>query len=273
MRSRSLVVVLALILATVATVGVFLYARGVKEDAKTGGELADVIVSKVDIPANTDLNTLISQDEFVITQVREENLVEDAITSISQLRNRRNNVFILAGEQIPVSRVQGGKVVGGVLSIPEGHQAITVALGVPRAVGAALSGGDNVTVYATFTDVTIEPKKKQQQQQPTTAAGQQQAPQPVAVTTVLVPQVEVLRVYIPQQSTVTNRGDSTSQQDLSGDINVTLAFLPEEAQKFVFALEQGSVYLSLLPPDAQGTELEPLTVNAIVNPPKAKGQQ
>jgi pilus assembly protein CpaB len=268
MRSRSLVVVLALILATVATAGVFLYARGVREDAKTGGELANVIVSKVDIPANTDLNTLISQDQFVITQVRTENLVQDAITSVSQLRNRRNNVFILAGEQIPVSRVQGGKVEGGVLSIPEGHQAITVSLGVPRAVGAALSGGDSVTVYATFTDVTLAPSK--QQQADTTG---QQAPQSAAVTTVLVPQVEVLRVYIPQQSAVTDRGDSTSQQDLSGNINVTLAFLPEEAQRFVFALEQGSVYLSLLPPDAEGTELEPLTVDAIVNPPKTKGQQ
>src|SRR4030042_2450352 len=127
MRSRSLVVVLALILATVATVGVFLYARGVREDAKTGGDLTTVIVSKVDIAANTDLNTLISQDQFITTQVRTENLVEEAITDISQLRNRRNNVFILAGEQIPVSRVQGGKVPGGVLSIPEGHQAITVA--------------------------------------------------------------------------------------------------------------------------------------------------
>ena len=272
MRSRSLVVVLALILATVATVGVFLYARGVREDAKTGGDLATVIVSKVDIAANTDLNTLISQDQFITTQVRTENLVEEAITDISQLRNRRNNVFILAGEQIPVSRVQGGKVPGGVLSIPEGHQAITVALGVPRAIGAALSGGDNVTVYATFTDVTIEEKKKKNQQPATTATatGQEQAPEPVAVTTVLVPQVEVLRVFIPQQNTVTG-GDDTSEQNLSGDINVTLAFLPEEAQRFVFALEQGSVYLSLLPPDAEGVELEPLTVDAIVNPPKDKG--
>ena len=55
MRSRGFVVVLALILATVATVGVFLYTRGVKEDAQTGGALKTVIVSKVDIPANTDL--------------------------------------------------------------------------------------------------------------------------------------------------------------------------------------------------------------------------
>jgi Flp pilus assembly protein CpaB len=260
-----LVVVLALILATVATVGVFLYSQGVKEDARTGGSLVEVIVSSDDIPANTDLNSVISQGGFITKEIPQDSLVEGAITEISQLRNRRNNVFIVAGEQIPLSRVQGGKVVGGVLSIPEGHQAITVSLDSPRAVGAALAGGDNVTVLATFDDVVIEEKKKNEQ--PTTVPGQTQQEQGKAATVVLVPQVEVLRIFVPTTTGVSGEGDA----DTTGDIAVTLAFLPDEAQKFVFALEQGTVYLSLLPPDAEGVELAPLTVDAIVNPPKVKG--
>lgn len=269
MRSRGLVVVLALVLATLATIGVFLYAQGVREDAKTGGDLVTVIVAKDDIPANTDLNAVIAADGFMTRDVPRDTLIQDAITEVSQLRNRRNSVFVVAGEQIPVSRVQGGKVLGGVLSIPEGHQAITVSLAAPRAVGAALAGGDNVTVMATFTDVVIEEKQKNQEQATTgtTATGQEQTPRAVAATVILVPQVEVLRVTVPTTGGV--GGEETA--DTTGDIAVTLAFLPEEAQRFVFALEQGTVYLSLLPPDAEGVELEPLTVNAIVNPPKAKG--
>ena len=266
MKSRGLVVVLALVLATVATVGVFLYSQGVKEDARTGGDLVTVYVSKVDIPANTDLNTLIAQGDFVTNEIPRDALIEGAITEITELRNRRNNVFIVAGEQIPVSRVQGGKVIGGVLSIPEGHQAITVSLDSPRAVGAALAGGDNVTVLATFPEVAMVEGKKAQQ--PPTATGQQPAQaEKVAATVVLVPQVEVLRVFVPTTTGVTGEGSA----DTTGDISVTLAFLPDEAQRFVFALEQGTVYLSLLPPDAEGVELEPLTVDAIVNPPKVKG--
>jgi Flp pilus assembly protein CpaB len=264
MKSRGLVVVLALILATVATAGVFLYARGVKEDARTGGSLVEVVVASDDIPANTDLNSVISQGGFVIREIPQDALVEGAITEISQLRNRRNSVFIVAGEQIPISRVQGGKVEGGVLSIPEGHQAITVSLDSPRAVGAAIAGGDSVTVLATFSDVVIAQKKKAQQ---TTTTGQP-ASTPTAATVVLVPQVEVLRVFVPTTTGVTG-GEGSA--DTTGNIAVTLAFLPEEAQKFVFALEQGTVYLSLLPPDAEGVELAPLTVDSIVNPPKAKG--
>lgn len=260
MRSRGLVVVLALILATVATAGVFLYTRGVKEDARTGGELTRVIVSKVDIPANSDLNQLISEDQFVSVEVRSDTLVEGAVTDIAQLRNRRNNVFIVQGEQIPVSRVEGAKVPGGVLSIPDGHQAITVSLASPRAVGAAMAGGDNVTVYATFNDVALKLRGNE-----STVTGDVQQ---TSATVVLVPQVEVLRVVIPQQNVT---GDEDSQPDTTANMNVTLAFTPDEAQKFVFSLENGSVYLSLLPPDAEGVELEPLTVEGIVNPPKAKG--
>lgn len=268
MRFRSLVVVLALVLATLATAGVFLYTRGVKEDAESGGSLRAVIVSKVDIPANSDLNQFISDGQFVEKLFPQDTIVEGAITEISQLRNRRTNVFILAGEQIPISRVEGGKVEGGVLSIPEGHQAITVSLESPRALGAALAGGDNITVLATFTDVVVEERRRNRQEEPaTTPAGQEEEPELVAATVVLVPQVEVLRVSVPQTTAV--GGEETA--DTSGDISVTLAFLPEEAQRFVFALEQGTVYLSLLPPDAEGVELDPLTVNAIINPPKAKG--
>jgi Flp pilus assembly protein CpaB len=273
MRSRSLVVVLALILATVATAAVFLYARGVREEARTGGALTTVIVSRVDIPANTDLNRLIAEGQFTTKEIPTDAVVEGAVTSVSQLRNKRNNAFILAGEQIPLSRVEGARVPGGVLSIPEGHQALTVSLGAPRAIGAALAGGDNVTVFATFTDVVVEERRRGQEAPApgTTAQQREEEERAQAATVVLVPQVEVLRVFVPTRGTGVIGDGGETAPDPTGDVQVTLAFLPEEAQRFVFALEQGTVYLSLLPPDAEGVELPPLTVEGIVNPPKVKG--
>jgi Flp pilus assembly protein CpaB len=259
MRSRGLVVVLALILATLATAGVFLYSRGVKQNAETGGSQTTVVVSKTDIPANTNLNSLIDDGQFVEAQVPTDDLVEGAITEVSQLRNRRSSVFILAGEQIPIARVQGGKVAGGVLSIPDGYQAVTLSLDGPAAIGAALSGGDNVTVLATFDGVFVP--KKGQQATPVTAPGAQQRAQ--AVTVVLVPQVQVLRVNVPQDA------NTSAQSSTPHDVGVTLALLPGDAQKLVFGLEQGQVYLSLLPPGGRGVQLDPLTVDGIISPPKA----
>src|SRR5262245_23250614 len=155
MRSRGLVVVLALILASIATAGVFLYSQGVKKDAIEGGDLTDVIVSKVDIPANTPVDPLIEQEQFEILQVPADAVVDGSVTDLSQLRGRTTTAYILAGEQIPVARVQGGVIPGGILGIPEGHQAVAVSMAGPRAIAGALAGGDHVTVYATFDDVSL----------------------------------------------------------------------------------------------------------------------
>ena len=56
MRSRGLVVAIAVVLAIVAAAAVILYTNGVKSDAVTGGALSVVVVSKQDIAANTNLN-------------------------------------------------------------------------------------------------------------------------------------------------------------------------------------------------------------------------
>jgi Flp pilus assembly protein CpaB len=258
MRSRGLVVVLAVILATLAVVGLFLYTRSVKEDATKGGALTEVVVSKVDIAANSDLNQLINEGQFELKNVPTGDLVKGAIQQVSDLRNRRNSVPILAGEQIPLSRVEGGKVTGGVLGIPDGLEAIVVALDGPRAVAGAMSGGDFVTIYATFDNVPVKQKKGQQQTSSITGQQQQQT---TSATVVLVPQVQVLRVAVPQQAGGVSGSVSA---DTTGSITVALGLKPEDAQKFVFALEQGTVWLSLLPPDGKGVDLPPLTVQGIV---------
>jgi len=280
MRSRGIVVVLALILATIATVGVFLYSRGVKEDALAGGDVQEVIVSKVDIPANSDLNQFIADEQFALQQVPADSVVQDAITDISQLEDRRNGDFIVAGEQIPLSRVAGGEIPGGQLGIPEGHQAITVELDAPAAIAGALAGGDNVTIYASFTDIEItllQPdlaqaiRTAQTQQTLGSTQGQVEIPK-FDATVVLVPEVEVLRVIRESQQTSSVPGEDTTtpEETIGGKVSVTLAFLPEEAQQFVFALDQGTVYLSLLPPDQAGVDLDTLTVAQIIFPEKQK---
>jgi Flp pilus assembly protein CpaB len=281
MRSRGLVVVLALILATLATVGVFLYSRGVKQNAIEGGDLKAVVVSKVNIPANTDLNQLIREGQFTTVSVPTDAVIKDAVTQISQLQDQRNSVFIFANEQIPVARVRGNQVPGGLLSIPEGYQAITVALDAPAAVSGALTGGDNVTLYATFDDVKLTAFNEKTLKnlikaasKPSTSAtntgnnassGNGNELPTFDTTVVLTPSVEVLRVIRPTTQNSFGGGSSTNQ-DSTATLQVILALKPEDAQKFVFSLEEGKVYLSLLPPNQDGEQLDPLTVGQILLP-------
>jgi pilus assembly protein CpaB len=247
MKGRGLVVFLALVLATLATVGVFLYANGVKEEAKSGGPMAAVVVSKVDIPANTNLNGLITDDQFKIIQVPEVNVVEGAVTSVDQLRDKTNSLAILAGEQIPVARIQGeGTVPGGALGIPNGHEAITVSVEAPRAIAGAIGVGDNLTVYGTYRGFQTPAGKKV----PT-------------LTTVLVPLAEVLAVYQPNYGDSGTLGTSGSQRG-SGTISLTLALTPVDAQRMVFTMETGSVWFGLLPPNANGTQLQKITLVQVI---------
>src|SRR4029450_5832923 len=117
MKGRGLVVFLSLILATLATAGVFMYSRGVEEEAKSGGTMVQVVVSKVDLPARTDLDQLIKDDQFRIVQVPESVVVDGAVTTIDQLAGKNNSVAILAAEQIPAARISGN-VPGGARAIP-----------------------------------------------------------------------------------------------------------------------------------------------------------
>ncbi len=165
MKGRGLVVFLALILATLATAGVFMYSRGVKDQANTGGTMVQVVVSKVDLPARSDLDQMIKDDQFKIVQVPEGVVVSGAVTSVDQLAGKSNVEAILAGEQIPTARISGN-VPGGALAIPDGMEAITVSLDAPRGVAGAINAGDHVTIYSTFKDAPAKPRARRKRSPP-----------------------------------------------------------------------------------------------------------
>jgi pilus assembly protein CpaB len=252
MKGRALVVVLALILATVATAGVFLYARGVQEQAKAGGDMVSVIVSKVDIPSSTDLNELLKDGDFKVIQVPEAAKVDGAITSVDQLRDQHNSVAILAGEQIPLRRIEG-EVPGGPFSIPEGMEAITVSLDAPRAVAGGINVGDQVVVYSTFKNV---PDKSRSGGSTLSASSTQ--------TTVLVPQTRVLAVLRPVAGSGFGSESEQPGDQIPGSVVVTLALTPEDSQRLVFSMETGTVWFGLLPPHATGESLKPVSYVQVV---------
>jgi pilus assembly protein CpaB len=248
MKGRGLVVVLALILATVATAGVFLYARGLEEDAQAGGTMVPVVVSKVDIPARTDLDQLIKNDQFSLLEVPQEAVVDGAVTSLDQMSGKSNSVAILAGEQIPVARISG-EVPGGALAIPEGMEALTVSLDASRAVAGAIQAGDKVAIYSTFKGVSLDP----------IGESATQTVQADSVTVKLVPTVDVLAVFRPVSSTVFNGEETTQTEQLPGSVAITLALSPDDAQRFVFSMENGTTWLGLLPPDENGQSQDPIS--------------
>jgi Flp pilus assembly protein CpaB len=249
MRSRGLVVAIAVVLAVAAAAAVILYTQGVKEDAVKGGGLQPVIVANQDIRANEPLDPLLAQGVFRQIRVPGDALVEGAVTDERQLKGASTTSAIFANEQIPASRLSTAESRPNELGISEGHIAVAVELDAPQGGAGNVQPGDNISIFATYQNVQVIPGNiRQLVTQPTvpaTAGAKRELPD---FTVTLVPTVRVLRILNPQVDT------ETGEQNASDRIRVTLDLEPQDAQNLVFAQENGLVWLGLLPPNEDGTQ-------------------
>jgi Flp pilus assembly protein CpaB len=258
MRSRGLVVALALLLAVGATAAVFLYVNGVKDNALSSGEVTTVIVATAPVPANSSLNPLIDQGVFVERTIPKDAAVVGAVTSLEQLRDRSAISPILTNEQIPVERLSGGQQAqGGALGICDSCVALTVRVDGPQGVGGEIHQGDNVTLYSTFESLkvfssvrdllsSLQGKGGAQPAATTTASGTAEFP-PFTMT--VEPTIKVLKVENPTVS------DPNSNQTSNGQVTLTLDVPKQDAEFMVYTMEKGSLYFGLLPPGQVGLQL------------------
>ena len=252
MKSRGLVVGIAVVLAAAAAAFVLLYTNGVKKDAATGGSLSTVIVSKQDIPANTALNPLIDKGAFTQLKVPADAVVDGAVTDVSQLKGHVTTAPVLANEQIPVSRLDNGTApAGGALGIGNGHVAVSLSVPVQAAVNGAISRGDYVAVYATFSNPRgLQGNTPQAQLQAAQKAnGQTSLP---TLTVTLIPAARVLDVVNP---VVDDTGRATTNQ-----VTLTLDLAPSDAQNLVYAQQTATTWLGLLPPNDSNGHAIPFSV-------------
>jgi Flp pilus assembly protein CpaB len=259
MRSRGLVVALAVLLAAAAAAAVVLYTNGVKQDAETGGTLTTVIVATADIPANTSLDTLVDSGGFKELNLPAEAVVAGAVTSLAELRGQTTTAPIVANEQLTSSNLSSGEQVeGGILGISKGHIAVTVKLGAPQGVNGAVHNGDNVSVFATFTGVKVLQGGTLAQiihgTSPSSTTGGQAQDLP-DFTATIIPTVRVLDVVNPGI-------DATTGDAVGDSVTLTLDLTPKQAQDLIFAGQLGVPYIGLLAPGEEGTVIPASTVPA-----------
>lgn len=254
MKARGIALVVALLLAGVAAGTVFMYVRGVREETRAAEERISVVVAKEDIPPGTQLDPLLSGGMFARLEVPRATLIRGVITSLDQLQGQETSSPILAGEQISTARLRGeAEFGGGLLGIPEGHKAVTLPLETPRALGGVLRNGDHVSIYATFSDAgkTTATVKVDQSGGVATATGKVTAVPGLTIT--VVPDVQILRMAAPPSG-----GIGSSSED-GKSLLVTLALTPRDAQRVIFAMERGQIWLGLLPPNEDGAAESPVS--------------
>jgi Flp pilus assembly protein CpaB len=210
---------MALTLAAMATFGIYLYLQDVKQEATSGPTMTNVIVAKEDIPAGSDLQDLVAEGAFTTIRVPSDLVVPGAITDLSQLASKEATDALVAQEQIPLARLDG-TLPGGTLGIARGFEAISIPIPAARTVGGEIQRGNMVALYGTFDGIPVE------------MGGP-------SVTVVLVPKAEVLKVTAPDGSALAGNSD---------EVVLTLELRGRDAQKVIYASEEGSIWTALLAP-------------------------
>jgi pilus assembly protein CpaB len=254
MQSRVLAILVAVVLALVATAALVVYVNGADRRAIIRQEPVQVWVAVKNIPAGTTGQN--AQNTGLIDQVEipRKHAANGVVVSLSQIQNKVAAVNIVAEEQLLLSRWVGFEEAKGrgLLPIPKNFQAVSVPVELSRQVAGFVTPGDHVSLVVSLVFEGEGPQKKE-----------------VETSQFLLQNIQVLAVGTTALS-------NTSAQGAGGRVNqgkggqaltaVTLAVHEEDVPRVVFAAEYGSIYLTLMPPNAEDADVPPATPNNVVPP-------
>ena len=221
----------ALLLALVGTVVLVAYVRGADARALEGVETVEVLVVDRPVPAGTPADQLadLVRTELLPAKAAAEGRVED----LAELTGRVADVDLQPGEQLLAARFGDPEDLAapGTVAPPAGASEVSILLEPQRAVGGRLAAGDSVGVH-----VSLESRTH------------------VLLHRVLVTQVQ--GAPAPAEAEDGTQTESSGGAAPTASLLVTLGLRPEQAEAVVFAMENGTVWLSFEPADVDpfGTE-------------------
>jgi pilus assembly protein CpaB len=231
MQSRVLAILVAVVLALVATAALVVYVNGADRRAVADQKPRLVWVAKETIKAGTRGEDVLNAEQLERVPIAEKHVVDGVIRSTEQLKNRFAAVDIVKGEQLLLARWVGADDVAGrrLLQIPEDHQALSIGLDLQRQVAGFVTPGDKVSMVLTMPSRGVE------------------------TTRFLLQNVQVLAVGATALPNTASQGGGGRVNQGRGSQNltaVTLAIKEAYVKHVVHAVEQGSIYLTLMPPNA-----------------------
>lgn len=227
MKTRVIILILAVILAVIGTALIYVYLNSLKVNYEEKYEMRKVVVASQFIQAGTPLDTAVSQEKVELKDVPAEFIAEDAITDIASLSGKVLKVNVSKGMQITSAMLETSVSASLGFMVPSGKRAIAVEVDDVTGVGGKVRAGDRVDIIASF-KTGSSPKLEE----------------PVA--RVFLQNVEVLGSSAPaaeeEKEGVVNTQNSTSRR-----VVLVLAVPLTDAEKVVLASENGNIWLALRP--------------------------
>lgn len=248
MRSKVIMLAVAVVLGLVAVLFGARYLDSAKAEIASGAEPVLVLVATRDVPAGTPVEQLLDQQFAEEREVPRMYVADGAISAVSSIKGRVLAVPLTRGEQLTSSRFKVAEEVGLAYALPEGYVAISVPDNPARGVSGFISPGDYVMVICSFDPGELDE----------------------AVSKILIKKARVLATGTETSQTVSPQ-DANEQDGMlansgggAGVQTLTLSVTPVDAERLVFAQEVGSVWYTLLSssstivPDTAGEKYPPV---------------
>jgi pilus assembly protein CpaB len=233
MQSRVLAILIAVVLALVATAALVVYVNGADRRAIADQEPVVVLVAREPIKAGMSGEDAHNDELIEAKTIPRQSAVTGAFRNVSQLEGKFAAVDIAKGEQLLPTRWLGAEEVEGrgLLPIPDDHQALSIGLDITKQVAGFVTPGDNVGMVLTLPrgDGTNS-------------------------TRFLLQNVRVLAVGATALTTKTAQGGGGRVNQGKGGQSltaITLAIKKRYVERVVHAVEDGSIYLTLMPRNAE----------------------
>jgi pilus assembly protein CpaB len=222
--------VLALVMASMAAAGVYLYLKEMPVAEARAPETTSVVVASGDLTFGTTLK----EEHLKVAEFPKSSVPSGCFASIDSVLSQTTKVFVVDGEPILASKLSS---IGGGLSVrvPPDMRAMSIKVNEVTGVGGFVLPGDRVDVLVTIDN----------------AAGTSNA-----VTKTILQDAEVLA---SGTKTETKNNQNVTVQ------TVTVLVYPDGAEKLALAVDQGNVHLALRNPvDRHVTEASSKDVRTVM---------
>jgi pilus assembly protein CpaB len=249
MGRRTVLLVVAVLIAALGTTLVFVYANNANDRALADQKPVQVLFAKTSIAPGVSAADAQKAGAFELRTIAANSEAPGALSDITPIADKLALSEIFPGEQIIAAKF-GDRGSVSALPIPGDKVAISVQLGDPARVAGFVQPGSNVAVFVTM------------------GSGQQTNTQPAQnFTRVLLPKAEVIAVG-PSTFTTTTSSDTSSGQTNTEQVPkaiLTLALDQVDTQKLIYASQNGQLYFALLTADSKVAPGGPTTADNLFN--------
>lgn len=253
MKSRLLMVGIALLLALMSAYGISLYVRSLKAKVEQEEKQLKVLTASENLSIGTSYKEMTSRRMVSFKEVPQKYIVSGAITSPDRIDGQVLATRVNKGEQLTADKFKYSTQAGLSFAIPKDNVAVSIPLDEVRGVAGMIKAGDYVSILATFEDVGDAKK--------------------TTLTRLLLQKVRVLAVgsiiappegRAEEKKTLVSAGGSRPTSERQ---TLTLSLSAVDAEKLVFAEENGKVWLTLLPTkEAAPVPTSGRSIDTVFNP-------